>query len=108
MPEPETSRPFVCAATIAIGYFLGGFIPLIPYFCVQVDEVLLALWISIGVMAVALFAFGWTKTGIVTGWRGRKNIIACLTGSIQMVIVGGLAAGAAVGLVRAMNHGQDL
>lgn len=108
MPKPDISRPFVCAATIAAGYFIGGFIPLLPYFCVQSDEVLLALWISIGVMVVALFGFGWTKTGIVSGWRGRKNILACLTGAVQMVIVGSAAAGAAVGLVRAMNRGQEV
>lgn len=108
MPKPDISRPFVCAATIAAGYFIGGFIPLLPYFCVKSDEVLLALWISIGVMVVALFGFGWTKTGIVSGWRGRKNILACLTGAVQMVIVGSAAAGAAVGLVRAMNRGQEV
>ncbi|MCJ1395510.1 hypothetical protein MMC18_008396 [Xylographa bjoerkii] len=108
MPEPETSRPFVSAATIAAGYFIGGFVPLLPYFCVQTDEVLLALYISIGVMAVALFAFGWVKTGVVSGWRGRKNITACVIGGVQMIIVGSAAAGAAVGLVRAIDRGQDV
>ena len=105
MPEPATSRPFVSAATIALGYFIGGFIPLLPYFCVKRVEVLLALWWSIGIMAFALFIFGWVKTGVVSGWRGRKNILEGLNGGIQMVVVGGVAAGAAVGLVRAINHG---
>ncbi|MCJ1383246.1 hypothetical protein MMC17_006884 [Xylographa soralifera] len=108
MPEPETSRPFVSAATIAAGYFIGGFIPLLPYLCVQTDEVLLALYVSIGVMAVALFAFGWAKTGVVSGWRGRKNVIACVIGGVQMIVVGSAAAGAAVGLVRAIDRGQDV
>ncbi len=79
--------------------------PLLPYFCVKRGEVLLALWISIGVMVVALFVFGWVKTGVVGGWRGRENVWRCVRGALQMVVVGGVAAGAAVGLVRAINHG---
>lgn len=79
--------------------------PLLPYFCVGRTEVLRALWISIGVMVVALFAFGWVKTGVVRGWRGRVNVLLAVKGALQMVVVGSVAAGAAVGLVRAINHG---
>lgn len=103
-PAPETSRPFVCAATIALGYFLGGFLPLLPYFFVSRKDVLQALWWSVGLMIVALFVFGWVKTGIVRGWAGSNNIQAAFRGGLQMVLVGGLAAGAAVGLVRAVNE----
>lgn len=102
--EPDAARPFVCALTISMGYFLGGLVPLIPYFCVRRDQVYLALWWSIGVMAIALFAFGWVKTGVVVGWRSRSNMLAGLKGALQMVMIGGTAAGAAVGLVRAINH----
>jgi len=105
LPPPASNRALVSAATIAMGYFVGGFVPLLPYFCVKRNEVLLALWISIGVMVVALFVFGWVKTGVVRGWRGRENIWRCVKGALQMVVVGGVAAGAAVGLVRAINHG---
>lgn len=105
--EPDGSRPWVCAATIAVSYFIGGFIPLFPYLLVQSSEVLTALWISIGVMVFALFVFGWVKTGVVSGWTGRKNIVECLVGALQMVVVGAVAAGAAVGLVRAIDHGQS-
>ena len=104
MPEPAFSRPFVSAATIAIGYFVGGIIPLLPYVCVHQNEVLLALWWSIGVMAIALFSFGWVKTAVVCGWHGKKNVLAGAIGGVQMVVVGGIAAGAAVGLVRAINR----
>lgn len=55
-------------------------------------------------MAAALFAFGWVKTGVVVGWRGKGNVVAGLRGALQMVMIGGTAAGAAVGLVRAINH----
>ncbi|MCJ1357716.1 MAG: hypothetical protein MMC33_007712 [Icmadophila ericetorum] len=108
MPEPATSRPFVSAATIALGYFLGGFVPLLPYICVSRDQVLTGLWISIGVMVFALFVFGWVKTAVVSGWRGRQNIQQSLKGAVQMVIVGSVAAGAAVGLVRAINQNQGV
>ena len=84
---------------------MGGFVPLLPYFCVHRSEVLIALWWSIGIMVMALFAFGWVKTGVVSGWRGRDRVLGCVRSGIQMVIVGGVAAGAAVGLVRAINHG---
>lgn len=102
MPKPQTSRPFVSALTIGLGYFFGGFVPLIPYFFVPRDQVMLGLYWSIGAMAIALFTFGWVKTGVVTGWRGRANMIACSKGSLQMLVIGGAAAGAAIGLVRAI------
>ena len=103
-PEQAASRAITCALTIAVGYFLGGFIPLLPYFLVQPDQVLLALWWSLGVMAVSLFAFGYGKTCFVCGWRGSQNIWAGTVGGIQMVFVGGLAAGCAMGLVRLFNQ----
>ncbi|MBE3048094.1 VIT1/CCC1 transporter family protein, partial [Candidatus Bathyarchaeota archaeon] len=30
--EPPSNRAFTSALTIALGYFLGGFVPLLPYF----------------------------------------------------------------------------
>ena len=105
MPKPKSSRPLTSAITIALGYFLGGFVPLIPYFCVKREEVLLALWWSIGTMVIALFAFGWIKTGVVSGWRGKRNILTCTQGALQMVLLGGICAGVAVGLVRLINLG---
>ena len=58
-------------------------------------------------MAFVLLIFGYVKTGIVRGWRGKENIIAGIKGAVQMCIVGAAAAGAAVGLVRAINHGGE-
>lgn len=100
LPEPAGSRAITCALTIAAGYFLGGFIPLIPYFLVPRTEVLLALYISLGVMALCLFIFGYVKTCFVSGWKGSRNIMDGTKGGLQMVVVGGLAAGCAMGLVR--------
>ena len=71
-----------------------------PYFLVPRTEVVLALEWSLGVMALALFAFGYGKTCFVSGWRGSKNVWEGTKGGIQMCCVGGLAAGCAMGLVR--------
>lgn len=58
---------------------------------------------SIAVMAVALFAFGYVKTCVVEGWEGRDKVQAGVGGGVQMVVVGGAAAGAAMGLVYLFN-----
>ena len=104
LPEAASSRAITCALTIAGGYFLGGFIPLLPYFLVPRTEVLLALYYSLGVMVLALFTFGYSKTCFVTGWRGGRNIWKGFVGGTQMMVIGGVAAGCAMGLVRLFNN----
>lgn len=103
-PKPESSRPYAAACRIATGYFLGGLLPLVPYFCVRKDEVMKGLWWSVGVMVFVLFAFGWGKVVADEGWKGRYNELKCVRSALEMVAVGAAAAGAAVGLVRAFNH----
>lgn len=102
---PTLSRAYKTAATLAISYFFGGLIPLIPYFVVARTEVMTALWWSIGVMGITLLVFGYSKTCIVVGWSGWKNILAGTKGGLQMLLVGAAAAGAAIGLVRAIEQG---
>jgi VIT1/CCC1 family predicted Fe2+/Mn2+ transporter len=78
----------------------------VPYFFIgKVDE---ALWVSVGLMAFVLLVFGYAKTGVVRGWSGRENVLAGCKGSVQMLVVGAVAAGAAVGLVRALNRAGHL
>ena len=101
---PDCNQPWVSAFTLGLGYFIGGFIPLIPYFCTSIVSV--AFYNSAAVMAVTLLVFGYVKTCVVRGWRGRENISAGIYGGIQMVIVGGVAAGAAIGLVRMIDTGN--
>lgn len=101
--EQASSRAITCALTIATGYFLGGFLPLLPYFFVAKNEVFLALWWSLGVMALTLFVFGYGKTCFVSGWRGKANVWQGAKGGIQMMLVGGVAAGCAMGLVRVFH-----
>jgi VIT1/CCC1 family predicted Fe2+/Mn2+ transporter len=104
--EPASSRAFTSAITIAVAYFLGGLLPLIPYFCIGDEDVYLGLYISIGVMVLALFGFGYAKEGVVIGFKGRKNIRLCCFSGVQMVVVGSVAAGSAMGLVRLFNRDE--
>lgn len=100
--EPADHQAWISAVTLAIGYFVGGFIPLIPYFIAS--RVIVALWWSIGVMAITLFVFGYVKACVVKGWKGKANILAGVKGGVQMCVVGGLAAGAAAALVRLISR----
>lgn len=101
LPEPASNRALTSALTIASGYFFGGLLPLAPYFFVE--KIFEALYISMGVMAVALFAFGYVKTCVVEGWEGGAKVKAGMGGGVQMMVVGGAAAGAAMGLVYWFN-----
>jgi VIT1/CCC1 family predicted Fe2+/Mn2+ transporter len=107
MPEPSGSRAVICALTIALGYFIGGFVPLLPYFFVGPQDAFIALRWSIATMVIALFIFGYGKTCFVTGWSGRQNVRKGLIGGIQMVLVGGIAAGSAMGLVKGFQMLAD-
>lgn len=91
------SRAYLSGLTIALGYFIGGLVPLLPYlFFEHVRE---ALYCSILVMAIALFAFGWAKTFLV----GECSKRACFQNAVQMLVLGGLAAAAAMGCVKAIG-----
>ncbi|KAI9050924.1 hypothetical protein LZ554_005036 [Drepanopeziza brunnea f. sp. 'monogermtubi'] len=103
---PASSRAFTSAMTIALAYFLGGLLPLIPYFFVAKNQVYEGLYISIGVMVIALFAFGYVKTCVVVGWDGVRNIRKGCWGGVQMVVVGSAAAGSAMGLVHLFSHDE--
>ncbi|CEL07920.1 Putative Function: involved in both homeostasis of calcium and manganese ions [Aspergillus calidoustus] len=107
LPEPSGSRALTCALTIALGYFIGGFVPLLPYFFVGENDAFLALKWSIATMAVALFIFGYGKTCFVSGWKSSRNIRKGVVGGLQMVLIGGVAAGSAMGLVKGFQALAD-
>ncbi|KAF7951869.1 hypothetical protein EAE96_007166 [Botrytis aclada] len=100
--EPATSRAFTSALTISMGYFLGGLLPLLPYFFVS--TVAEGLYISVGVMVITLFIFGYVKTGMITGFQS-KCIGGNCWGAAEMVLIGGVAAAAAMGLVTLFQPG---
>jgi vacuolar iron transporter family protein len=106
MQPPACNRAYISAVTIAIGYFIGGFIPLVPYFFAS--DVRTAFWWSVGVMAVALFTFGFLKRLLVesedTDYMSLKRRFAQRARSgVEMIFLGGIAAGAAMGFVRALD-----
>lgn len=105
---PAPSAAYMSGLTIALGYFVGGFVPLLPYlFVAQVGA---AFHASVVLMAIALFVFGWTKQSMVAEGE-EKRISKCIRSGFQMVVMGGLAACAAIVCVRALSgsgsEGQD-
>ncbi|KAM0431332.1 hypothetical protein ACHAPT_005306 [Fusarium lateritium] len=97
--SPQTSvlpSPVISGLSISLGYAVGGTIPLFPYFFA--DTVGLALQWSIGLCLVVLFGFGFGKSCILK--NRRTTIGGCVFEGLQMLILGALAAGAAVTCVR--------
>ncbi|ODV92526.1 hypothetical protein CANCADRAFT_14220, partial [Tortispora caseinolytica NRRL Y-17796] len=92
--EPSDGRQFSSALTIGLSYFIGGFVPMLPYFFTS--TVRDGLMLSSIVMAFTLFLFGYIKT-IIT--MDTKNAAVCIWGGVGMMLVGGFAAGAAYLLV---------
>lgn len=91
------SRALKSGLTISAGYFFGGLIPLLPYLLFASMQT--AFVCSVIVMVLALFAFGWIKTALLA----EKDQSVCLRNGVQMVVMGSLAAGAAMGCVKAVG-----
>ncbi len=93
LEAPEPRRAVQSALTIAGAYIAGGIVPLAPY--ILLGDITTALPVSVLVTLVALFAFGYVK-GRFTGAHAVRS-------AFQTVLVGGLAAGAAFGIARAIG-----
>ncbi|GAW25910.1 putative vacuolar iron transporter protein [Rosellinia necatrix] len=107
--EPAKLSPLLSGLSVALGYLLGGLLPLAPYFFVEsVTEGL--IW-SFGICVVALFIFGFTKECVlrvnsvnhergskaVTGRLLRWNLVKYgLWEGARMIVFGSIAAVAAV------------
>ena len=90
LEAPDPARARQSALTIAASYIVGGLIPLASY--MLLNNISVALRVSVGVTLAALFVFGYVK-GRFTGlnpWRGGA----------QTVLIGGLAAAAAFAIAR--------
>ena len=96
LEEPDPSRALISAGVMGMSYFLGGIIPMIPYFAVK--NVNTALFISIVITIIILLVFGYTKS-IISGTGQKSAVIS----AIQTLVVGALAAGASYGIVRGVN-----
>jgi predicted membrane protein (TIGR00267 family) len=96
LEKPNVSRAWISAATMGSSYFIGGLIPMIPYFAMA--DVTRALFVSIGITIAILLLFGFVKNFVTIGTRR-----AGLYGAVQTLFIGVLAAGTSYGIVRAID-----
>lgn len=85
LEEPDPSRAWKSALTIAAAYAVGGFIPLCPYFFVT--EARMGLLISVLFTLMALGLFGYLK--------GKATGSSALASALQTTFIGALTAAAA-------------
>jgi VIT1/CCC1 family predicted Fe2+/Mn2+ transporter len=92
LEKPEPGRARTSAAVIAGAYVAGGLVPLLPYMLLHDAHTALAF--SCVITLIALAIFGYVK-GRYTGAKRLKS-------AMQTTITGGLAAGAAFLIARAI------
>lgn len=90
LEQPDPSRAWKSALTIAGAYIVGGLVPLSAYFIE--DNVQRALQMSVVVTLIALAVFGAVKS--------RFTGAPVLRGAMQTTLIGGLAAAAAFMIAR--------
>jgi VIT1/CCC1 family predicted Fe2+/Mn2+ transporter len=93
LEKPDPKRAVNSALTIALSYIFGGLIPLASYMVIQSPG--RAVFVSAAATLAALFLFGYLK-GRFTGTRA-------LAGAIRTTVTGGLAAGAAYAIAKAVS-----
>lgn len=102
LPPPPSGRLYISALTIGTSYFLGGLLPLIPYFFAATTMEGL-IW-SCFFTGIVLVLFGIAKSLVVNSHSGRKEgWKKALKSGIWTLIVGGLAAGGAFVVVRLLD-----
>jgi VIT1/CCC1 family predicted Fe2+/Mn2+ transporter len=92
LEEPDPKRAVSSAATIAVSYIAGGLVPLTPYMIWREPKT--GLIMSVIATLIALFFFGFIK--------GRYTGAPRLRSAIQTTVIGGLAAGVAYAIARAV------
>lgn len=85
LERPDPKRAPISAVTIGVSYIVGGMIPLTPY--ILLPTVNAALPYSVTCTGLALLIFG--------GVKGRMTGAGVFKSSLQTLLVGGVAAGAA-------------
>lgn len=93
LEKPDPKRAVISAVTIAGAYIAGGFIPLGPY--LVLSKASTALPVSAITTLTTLSIFGYIK-GHFTGAPPLRS-------AIQTVLIGGLAAGVAFMIARAIS-----
>ena len=94
LDKPDPGRATKSALNIGLSYIAGGIIPLSPYFFIGSSTE--ALKISVIATLICLFVFGFFKsktTGVNPWW-----------GALKVTMIGALAAGAAFGVAKLIEH----
>ncbi|KAJ7662206.1 membrane fraction protein [Mycena polygramma] len=102
LEEVPTRRLYISAFTIGAGYLIGGIIPLLPYFFIPRAHV--ALMYSALVTGIVLLVFGAVKARVTGAGVGTGGYV---WGAVSTLLVGGIAAAAAFGIVKALEGGGD-
>ncbi|KXL42641.1 MAG: hypothetical protein FE78DRAFT_123265, partial [Acidomyces sp. 'richmondensis'] len=93
LEKPATNKAWIEGLIMGVSYFLGGLLPMIPYFAFK--NVNHALFTSIGITAVILVIFGYTKA-IITGCKTKDAVWS----AVQTLFIGACAAGVSYGIVK--------
>jgi VIT1/CCC1 family predicted Fe2+/Mn2+ transporter len=93
LEEPDPTRAWKSALTIALAYVVGGMIPLSAY--LLVPDARSALRLSVITTLAALAIFG--------GVKGKFTGVPILRSAFQTAIIGGVAAAAAFAIARSIS-----
>jgi VIT1/CCC1 family predicted Fe2+/Mn2+ transporter len=93
LEEPDPKRAISSATTIALSYIAGGLVPLAPYMIFKDPKS--GFMMSVAATLSALFFFGFVK-GKYTGAPQLKS-------GIRTTVIGGLAAGVAYAIAKAVS-----
>ncbi|KAF2837002.1 DUF125-domain-containing protein [Patellaria atrata CBS 101060] len=96
LEKPALSRAWISALVMGMSYFIGGLVPMLPYFFQ--DNVQSALFCSIGITIVILLVFGYVKA-IVTGTTRKAAVFS----AGQTLLIGAAAAGTSYSIVRGVD-----
>ena len=102
LEKSQSSQAWASALAMGVSYFIGGLIPMTPYFFMKKAQG--ALWISCVITVIILLLFGYVKN--YTTIRTRT---AGAWGAIQTLCIGVFAAGTSYAIVRMLdsNHPVD-
>ncbi|KAK5013300.1 Protein ccc1 [Cryomyces antarcticus] len=101
LEKPRLSREWISGLMMGLSYFIGGLVPMIPYFIYK--NVNHALFTSIGITVLILLGFGYAKA-VVTGTSQKDAVWSAL----QTLMLGAIAAGSSYGIVRGVDSAKSL
>jgi len=90
LEEPDPSRSWKSALTIAVSYIVGGIIPLSAYLILSDAQSALRLSVIVTLLSLAIFG----------GIKGKFTGVPILRSALQTSVIGGLAAAAAFVIAR--------